>query len=385
MISVVASNALSELVQAITKGRESELNLNNILAIKKATDSLGAEDLKPYLRFILSEIKAMKEQEGTLESSASRLIELYDELMGLQDQRAVWTPTPTCTHVHIVIGDSFAGGMKQALSELGRKETHKLIALRENYAIGPITDLDSPEGREARGDWFRNNLTEAFDVYTEFGEEYRQLVASIEQIPEQAEVIVWTSGNACEQAGMRHALYLLRNKPNSISLNDACAFCEELYNRPDASMTYRHSGEITSEKLREAIVRLDGKGKLHATDIARLAREWQLLTEQAGTLRIWQDGAVLDVPPDYYDAYLLEKLDGLRPPAGDNAFLKSARLIGEAMGYCEQYIGDAYFEYRLREMIYDGVLEIKGVPAAMRYYSIRRKARTAKTDAPPAL
>lgn len=356
------------------------MELKDILAIKKATDSLGVEELKPYLRFILAEIKLIKEQEGTLEAAASKLIELYDELMGLQEKRAIWTPVPTCTHVHIVIGVSFAGSMKQALRGLGYTETHKLITLRENYAIGPINGLDSPEGRAARSNWFRNNITEAFEAYTEFEEEYNELLVMLEQIPEQAEIMVWTSSNACEQAGMRHALYLLRNKRNSISVNDACAFCEELYNRPDAFINYRYSGEITSKKLQEAIVRLDGKGKLSSADITRLEREWQLLTEQTGTLRIWRDSTVLEVPAEYYDQYLLEKLDDLKPPAGDNGFLKSARLIGEAIGYCEQYIGDSYFEYRLRELIYDGVLEIKGVPAAMRYYSIRRKQRKGKAD-----
>ncbi|MFI8716256.1 DUF1835 domain-containing protein [Brevibacillus brevis] len=362
------------------------MELKDILAIKKATDSLGEGELKPYLRFILAEIKLMKEQEGTLEAAVAELIELYDELMGLQEKRAVWSPVPTCTHVHIVVGDSFAGSMKQALKGLGCAETHKLITLRENYAIGPLDGLDSPEGRKARSNWFRNNITEAFEAYTEFEEEYNELLDKLEQIPEQAEVIVWTSGNACEQAGMRHALYLLRNKRNSISVNDACAICEELYNRPDAFINYRYSGEIPSDKLRETITRLDGKGKLCAADIARLEREWQVITEQTGTLRIWRDSAVLEVPAEYYDQYLLEKLDDLKPPVGDNGFLKSARLIGEAIGYCEQYIGDSYFEYRLRELIYDGILEIKGVPAAMHFYSIRRKQqRTGKADFQSAL
>ena len=352
----------------------------DFLAIKKTTDSLGVEELKPYLRFFLREIKLIKEQEGTLEARISELIELYDMLMGIQENRVVWTPVPTCTHVHIVIGESFAGSMKQALRGLDYTETHKLITLRENYAIGPINSLDSPVGRIERSNWFRNNITEAFDAYTEFEEEYNELLDKLEQIPERAEVIVWTSGNACEQAGMRHALYLLRNKRNSISIHDACAICEELYNRPDTFINYRYSGEIPSEKLQEAIVRLDGKGKLRSADITRLEREWQVPTQQTGTLRIWRDSALIEVPADYYDQYLLEKLDALKPPAGDNDFLKSARLIGEAIGYCEEHIGDSYFEYRLRELIYDGVLEIKGVPAAMRYYRIRRKKRKGKAD-----
>nr|WP_307412335.1 DUF1835 domain-containing protein [Paenibacillus sp. W2I17] len=48
--------------------------------------------------------------------------------------------------------------IKKASDSLDCTETHKLITLRENYAIGPITGLDSLEGRMARSNWFRNNI-----------------------------------------------------------------------------------------------------------------------------------------------------------------------------------------------------------------------------------
>ncbi|WP_423778625.1 DUF3658 domain-containing protein [Enterococcus faecium] len=36
-----------------------------------------------------------------------------------------------------------------------------------------------------------------------------------------------------------------------------------------------------------------------------------------------------------------------------------------------QYIGDQFLEYRVRHLIVNGQFEIKGVPKAMRYYSVR--------------
>ncbi|NWL87983.1 hypothetical protein DMN77_10320 [Paenibacillus sp. 79R4] len=173
---------------------------------------------------------------------------------------------------------------------------------------------------------------------------------------------------------VRHAIDLLRNKPNSIVVYDAGAAAEEMFNRPDASIHYRHSGEIPPDKLREVFLRPDNLAML-AADIKQLQQEWQWISKQTGTLRIWQDNTVLEVPADYYDSYLLDTLDKLKPATGHSDFLKSARLIGEAIGYCEQCIGDAYFEYRLRELIYNGILKIKGVLAGMRFYSIRRKSR----------
>ncbi|MEK5163599.1 DUF1835 domain-containing protein [Paenibacillus sp. FSL R5-0527] len=345
-----------------------------MLAIRKATDSLEEEELRAYLRLILVQIERMKEEGAAPNTAITGLIELYDGLIALPDKkRIVWDPAPACTHVHIVIGDSFAGSMKQALKGLGWEEAHKLIVLRENYAIGPLADLDSPAGRTARSEWFGDNIMNGLEAYSTYEDEYMVLLGKLEQIPEQAELVVWTTRNACEQAGMRYALHLLRHKPNPLSVYDACAICEALYNRPDAITRYRHSGELPPSKLQAALVRMDGSGRLSGTDIAKLIEEWRAIAEQTGTLRIWRDGAVIGVPADYYDSYLLDKLDRLKPPAGDRGFLRSARLIGEALGYCEQYVGDEYFEYRLRTLIYNGVLEIKGVPAAMRFYSVRRK------------
>jgi len=53
--------------------------------------------------------------------------------------------------------------------------------------------------------------------------------------------------------------------------------------------------------------------------------------------------------------------------------MKSARLIGEVIGNVDQYIGDGFVEYRVRLLIMNGIFEIKGVPKAMRYYSVKLK------------
>lgn len=278
-----------------------------------------------------------------------------------------------CTQVHIVVGHSFAGSLRLALDQLEEPGSLGLIVLAEHYPVGPLGKLDSREGRETRRQWFWNNIADGCKAYDHFEEEYALLTARIAQIPLQAEVILWAGDNASEQAGLRHALYLLRDKPNPVSVYNACAIVENLYNRPNAFIQYRHSGEISPDKLLQALLAVDGSGRLTLEERGRLEQEWLDLSGQKGNLRIWEHGAVTEVPEDYFDGYLLEKLDVLREP-GDERFLKAARLVGEALGYCEQNIPDYYFEYRLRKLVYAGVLDIQGVPSAMRYYSVRRKS-----------
>ncbi|AZK47923.1 DUF1835 domain-containing protein [Paenibacillus lentus] len=341
----------------------------------KQLDHIGADEAKAFLRFILAEIKLLKEQKESHETAVANLIEYYDDLMRFQEKRTFWDPVPNCTHVHIAFGDSFSGSIRQALKALGWADTHKMITFGENYAIGPLRDLDALEGRKARSDWFRDNITDAYIDYTEFEEEYNELLNKLEHIPKQAKVIVWTGNSVIEQVGMRHALYLLRGSSNTIAVYDTCEICKELYRHKETTIVYMYSKEIPSDRLQEVFLRVDDCSN-PSTDINRLAEEWKAITEQGEVLRIWREDAVIGVPDDYYDQYLLEKLDKISPPVEGNGFIKAARVIGEALGYCDQYIGDSYFEYRLRELIYKGVLEIKGVPAAMRYYSVRRKGKT---------
>jgi hypothetical protein len=344
--------------------------------IKKAIDRLDGKTAKSCLGHVLDQIRRLKEQSGEAEDAISGLIRLYDRLTSPEAGKDAWAPHPECTHVHVVTGESFAGSMKLALKELGLTETHSIVVLGDDYAIGPIGRLDTPEGRRARNEWFWDHIAGALEEQLDIEETYRKTLERFSLIPGHSEILVWASRSVREQIGMRHALHLLRGKPNPIRILDACAMCEQRYNRPDDSITYRRSGEIPPDKLQEVfkvVLDFDAAGRLAADDVARFAGEWLSIAEQGGVLRIWQDGAVQEVPADYFDRYLLEKLEPIIPPAGDNGFVKCARLVGEALGHCEQDIDSAYFEYRIRELVCAGFLEIKGVPAGMRHYSVRRK------------
>lgn len=342
--------------------------------IQKAVASLSEPELRSYAGFLLAQIRQLKEHPESMEEAVASLIEVYDELLGLEEKRSFWDPTPDCATVHMVCGDSFAGTMKLALKRLGRSETDKVITLRDNYAVGPLAGLDTPEGRKARWDWFRDHIAGWDEEEPE--EEYRELLEKTERIPAAAQAVVWTTRNAREHTAMLHAFSLLSGKPGlPVTVLDACALSEELFNRPDASMFYLHSGELSPDKLVEAL-RQTGRGwKPSPADREAMVKEWRAVTGGTGTLRIWREGTVVEVPDDYFDAYLLERLDGLEPPADDDGFLKAARLVGEAIGYCDQYMGDSFWEYRIRELVYAGVLDIRGVPAAMRFYRIRRKRK----------
>ncbi|MED4074532.1 DUF3658 domain-containing protein [Priestia endophytica] len=74
---------------------------------------------------------------------------------------------------------------------------------------------------------------------------------------------------------------------------------------------------------------------------------------------------------DYRDGCFVNKAQYLHNDQGIKKYMKSVRLVGEGVGHLQQYPGDAFFEYRVRQLIMNGVFEIQGVPKDMRFYSVK--------------
>lgn len=106
----------------------------------------------------------------------------------------------------------------------------------------------------------------------------------------------------------------------------------------------------------------------------KLEEEWQELSFTKEVLRIWENKKIKSVDEAYYDDYIINKAKKLYKGRKNIEFMKSARLIGEVIGYLDQYIGDEFIEYRVRHLIMNGVFEIEGVPKAMRFYSVKLKS-----------
>lgn len=149
--------------------------------------------------------------------------------------------------------------------------------------------------------------------------------------------------------------------------------CERRFNTSDRQIDYLHAGEIPPEKLQTVFGETEESGSIACETRQLLECEWLSLATHHEVLRIWDGERIQSVDERFFDSYLLETVEKLHTYRSNNDFIKAARVIGEAIGYCVQYISDSYFEYRLRQLIYNGSLEIKGVPRAMRFYSVRRK------------
>ncbi|AXI08312.1 hypothetical protein CUC15_04920 [Oceanobacillus zhaokaii] len=109
---------------------------------------------------------------------------------------------------------------------------------------------------------------------------------------------------------------------------------------------------------------------LTAADRKRLEREWIALSESRGVVRICENNKINSVNKDYFDELIVDTARNIHAEQSEKGFIKAGRLIGEVYRQINQ-LGDSFIEYRVRSLIYKGVFEIKGIPKAMRYYSVK--------------
>ena len=151
-------------------------------------------------------------------------------------------------------------------------------------------------------------------------------------------------------------------------INTTLAF-QELFNTPEFGCLDIHTGEVNGEQLKK-IYQANLSAPLTDEDRTRFEREWIELSESKGLVRIWENHKINNVTEGHFDDYIVNTARKLHAMQGEKDFMKSARLIGEIYGQYNQ-LGDAFIEYRVRSLIYKGVFEIKGIPKAMRYYSVK--------------
>ncbi|MFJ5716726.1 DUF1835 domain-containing protein [Neobacillus sp. NPDC093127] len=272
--------------------------------------------------------------------------------------------------IHILFGQSSAGSLRAAFRKKGIDKKEQIISFWDMFSIGPVLRLHEETGLEARFDWMKDVMNDEFGEFQEYIQSFQKTIDRILSIPEELLIFIWTADNAHEQTGLRFVLDILKGKNNDITVINTTKSYGELFNAGRRQYTVLHSGEINPDKLQ--IIYDQGEGRvLTDHDKEDYGDEWNFLTENRETLRIWRNGRIVSVPEDYYDPFIIQKAKKLHRRQETKDFMKSARLIGEVLGHLDQYVGDAFLEYRLRKLIEKGVFDVEGSLIAMRYYSVK--------------
>jgi hypothetical protein len=323
--------------------------------------TLSEHEAKFLLSQMLDFTQKLEAENNQLRQEINSLKEELDQFIERKDP----TPEINPKAVHIVIGESEAGTIR-----VGMGDKHRVIGIPDFFAMGPLYRLHEEEGRIFRREWLKNHISDFIEF--EYETRFTKTVEEIKAIQEQLPIILWIGDNASEQTGLRFVLFLLTNKPNDVYLIHSTSSYENLINTDEVQYKLMHTGEIIPDKV-TIIYEQQLGSPLTEEERSKLASEWRRLSDSKEVLRIWDDDEIKNVAEDNFDSYIVDRARDLHERFGMEEFIKAYRLVGEVYGNLDDLIGDRFIEYRLRSLIYKGILEIKGVPKGIRYYSIRLK------------
>ncbi|WP_042148359.1 DUF1835 domain-containing protein [Paucisalibacillus sp. EB02] len=275
--------------------------------------------------------------------------------------------------VHILFGDSASGSLKTALKDMELQAEEKVISFSDLFSIGPVWQLHEKVGLNQRYEWIKNHLIYDDSYIDEYQHNFHNTTSLINAIPNNTPIIIWAGENSHEQTALRYVLYLLKDQHNDIFLMNTTQQFKSQFEIPDSDFYPLHTGEIVIEKIRLIYEKSRKVSPVSPKQRKKLEEDWIELSSTQEVLRVWENKTIKSVDATYYDDYIINKAKKLHKERKNNGFMKSARLIGEVIGYLDQYIGDVYVEYRVRHLIMNGVFEIEGVPKAMRFYSVKLK------------
>ncbi|WP_342553341.1 DUF1835 domain-containing protein [Paenibacillus sp. FSL R7-0652] len=338
---------------------------------------MNEEELRSLLRELyLRTDMALHDKSGEAHYTqfAERQQQLFSRLHEERKLQKAGRPLPDLQHaqeIHIAIGESPLGSIKVALGKFPGRESRRFFSLNDYYGIGPLGDLTDACALQRRHLWLleRLHLTEHGSYLLQGLEQLRHLESFMSSIGEEIKVMIWYANNGHERTGLLYALHLLRHRQNPIKLIDTTALYSVLFEGSERHVL--HLGELTSDQLSMMWEHRGNADPLSSEQRNLLEQEWLELAAQPGTLRMWKDDAVCSVPEDSLDEFIMEQVAKLTAERTTGEFINTARVVGEVLGSLPQAVGDSFIEYRVRQLILQGKLDMEGSPRAMRFYRVR--------------
>jgi hypothetical protein len=255
--------------------------------------------------------------------------------------------------IHIVFNENEVALM-QSVIELDETLAGPVFQIKDDYAVGPIAQLDTEEGKSARLQWWKSLLEQ-----TPYGAAQADAVnddATVSQIIEQLEADetlecwIWMGQNQHDVSGYYWLMPKLRafqGRVMIVYLNNLPFINEkgQLF-YPSWLSEIQASEFLKAKKLARPIT-------LSEYEID--PDEWRKLTEENANVRLLEGGKkLIGKSEENYDNDILRNLTG--------DWQKATRVISNTLNRMKVKTGDVYLMWRLKELIVKGKIEVNGEP-----------------------
>lgn len=255
--------------------------------------------------------------------------------------------------VHIIASESEAGSLKIAL---GRPK--KVIGFPDFFAAGPLWKLHDDSGQTNRAEWLAENINSEADELL-YKVKFTNALMEIEDITADPPIYIWSADNANDQIGLRFFLQLLEGKENEIFLINLTEYANVL-----------HTGLLDLDRLNLVYEKAKNSRPLTLNERKQYIKEWRNLADSEACLRLWENGQIIEVPENHYDPFIIKEMEKLHEKQAKKDYIKTGSVLLHIVNNTDEMLSACFLEYRIRHLLYKGVLEGKGIPKSMSHYSV---------------
>jgi len=269
--------------------------------------------------------------------------------------------------IHIVFQRNDVDALKKSF-ELEPSLQGDVIQIEDDFAVGPLKDITTTEGWEARKEWWRSVLAGGdYDGRVDSGEvtDDRTSVAALKDklMQDTSEIAwIWAAQNKHDVSGYFWLMSQLKDFQGRV-------FILYLNNLPFIN----EKGNIFYPVN---LFEIPAREFLKARKLARPVTlsefeidpdEWSRLCNEGKGVRILEGGKKLAQQEyDYYDDELKKFITG--------DWIKASKLIHQFLSKAKQTTGDAYLLWRLKQLIAADEIAFQGDVKGMKDFEIKTKA-----------
>jgi hypothetical protein len=274
--------------------------------------------------------------------------------------------------VHVVFQQSDVDVLQQAM-ELDETLKGEIFEIKDDLGVGPLNGLDTDEGWNARGEWWRELLKDSpygeklvgsFDDR----ETVKQLMAALDA-DETQEAWIWMGQNQHDVTGYFWLMPQLRKYQGRLMI-------VYLNNLPFIN----EKGQIfyplnVHDVLPKEIVKAKKLSRpITLSEFEVDPDEWKKLADENAAVRILEGGKkIAGKEITFYDGEILKNIT--------SEWQKATRVLTNTLHRMKIKTGDVYIMWRMKQLIVDGKIEATGeIEKGWKEFDVR-KAGTVSAEA----
>jgi len=253
--------------------------------------------------------------------------------------------------IHIVFNESEVDLMKSVI-EMDDTLAGEVLQIKDDFAVGPLQNIDTEEGWQARLDWWRtmskgSPYSEKLVGIFDDRETVSAIKAKLDENPEE-QVWIWMGQNQHDVTGYFWLMPQLKEYQGRIMilyLNNL-PFINEKGQIFYPSWLYEIQPKefIKAKKLARPIT---------LSEFEVDPDEWKKIVEESATVRILEGGKKIGGKEDkFYDTELLKNITP--------EWQKATRALNNTLNRMKIKTGDLFLMWRMKSLIGEGKIEVMG-------------------------